>query len=144
MGCCGLAWEGNTVLEDWCTSNCLGIQGWIVCRRVNIFIRQDEFLTGYIGKLNACDSTSMLKLLHDYFEGLGKILEGGLGKAFGFVLKVSLHLVLLAKHDNVLLCKRVKVDFARHTLEVLHREYPQFEAFLCKVGDGMATHSPAS
>jgi hypothetical protein len=29
----------------------------------------------------------MLKLLHDYFEGLGKVLEGGLGKAFGFVLE---------------------------------------------------------
>jgi hypothetical protein len=25
------AWEGNMVLKDWCTSNCLGIQGWIVC-----------------------------------------------------------------------------------------------------------------
>jgi hypothetical protein len=85
----------------------------------------------------------MLKLLHLYFKGLGKVLEGGLDKAFGFVLEGLLHLALLDKRDDVLLGKRVKVDFARHALQVLHSKYCQFEAFLCKVGDGMATHIPA-
>jgi hypothetical protein len=52
----------------------------------------------------------MLKLLHDCFEGLGEILESGLGKAFGFVLEGQLHLVLLAKCNDVLLGQRVKVN----------------------------------
>ncbi len=47
---------------------------------------------------------SMLKLLHDHFEGLGKILESGLGKAFGFVLEGQLYLVLLAERDDVCVC----------------------------------------
>jgi hypothetical protein len=52
----------------------------------------------------------MLKLLHDCFEGLGKILESGLGKAFGFVLEGQLHLALLAKCNDVFLGQRVKVN----------------------------------
>jgi hypothetical protein len=88
-GCRRLAWKGNMVLEDWCTSNCLGLQGQIVCRRVVIFIQWNDVVTGYLGKRNACNSTSMLKLLDHYCKGLGKVLEGGLGKAFGFVLKDS-------------------------------------------------------
>ncbi len=68
----------------------------------------------------------MLKLLHDRFEGLGEIFESGLGKAFGFVLEGQLHLVLLAKRDDVLLGQRVKVNFTRHALEVLHCKYCQF------------------
>ncbi len=69
---------------------------------------------------------SMLKLFHDRFEGLGKILESGLGKAFGFVREGQLHLALLAERDDILLGQRVKVDFAKHSLEVLHCEYCQF------------------
>jgi hypothetical protein len=87
--CCRLAWEGNIVFKDWCTSNCLGIQGQIVCRRVVIFIQWKEFLMGCIGKRNACNSSSMLKPLHHYFKGLGKILEGGLGQALVLFLKDS-------------------------------------------------------
>ncbi len=67
----------------------------------------------------------MLKLLHDCFEGLGKILESGLGKAFGFALEGQLHLALLAKGNDVLLGQRVKVNLARHVLEVLHCKYCQ-------------------
>jgi hypothetical protein len=52
-GFCRLAWKGDMVFEDRCTSNRLGIQEWIICQRVVIFIQRDEFLTGYIGKLNA-------------------------------------------------------------------------------------------
>jgi hypothetical protein len=58
-----------------------------VCRRVVIFIQRNEFLTGYLGQRNACNSTSVFKLLDHYFKGLDKVLEGGVGKAFGFVLK---------------------------------------------------------
>ncbi len=67
----------------------------------------------------------MLKLLHDCFEGLGKILESGMGKAFGFVHEGQLHLALLAKRNDVLLGQRVKVNFVRHMLEVLHCKYCQ-------------------
>jgi hypothetical protein len=81
---------------------------------------------GYIGKWNACDSTSMLKLLHYYFKSLGKVLESGLSKAFGFFLKRELHLVLLAKRDDVLLGQQCRVNFARHTFVVLHSKYCQF------------------
>ncbi len=42
---------------------------------------------GYIGKRNTCNSMSMFKLLDHYFKDLGKVLDGGLGIAFGFVLK---------------------------------------------------------
>jgi hypothetical protein len=42
---------------------------------------------GYIGEQNVCDSMSMFKLLNYNFKGLGKVLEGGMGKAFSFVLK---------------------------------------------------------
>jgi hypothetical protein len=86
-GFCRLAWKGNKVLKDWCTNNRLDIQGQIICRRVVIFMQLDKFLTRYIGKLNASDSMNMLKLLHDCFKSLGKILESGLGKAFSFVLE---------------------------------------------------------
>ncbi len=48
-----LAWKGNMVFKDWGTSNRLGIQGWIILWMVIIFIQWDEFLTGYIGELNA-------------------------------------------------------------------------------------------
>ncbi len=65
----------------------------------------------------------MLKLLHDRLKGLGEILESGLGKAFGFVLEGQLHLALLAKRNDVLLGQKVKVNFERHTLEVLHCKY---------------------
>jgi hypothetical protein len=68
----------------------------------------------------------MLKLLHDHFKGPGEILESGLGKAFGFALEGQLHLALLAKRDDVLLGQRVKVNFARHALEVHHCKYCQF------------------
>jgi hypothetical protein len=53
----------------------------------------------------------MLKLLHDRFEGLGKILESGLGKAFDFVFEGQLHLALLAKCNDVPLGQSVKVIF---------------------------------
>jgi hypothetical protein len=66
-----------------------------------------------------------------------------LREAFGFVLEDQLHLALLAEHDDVLLGQRVKVNFARHALEVLHCEYCQFLTFLCKVRDGMAARTPA-
>jgi hypothetical protein len=49
-----------------------------------------------------------------------------LGKAFGFVLEGQLHLALLAKCDDVLLGQKVKVNFARHALKVLHCKYCQF------------------
>jgi hypothetical protein len=87
-GCHRLAWEGNMVFKDWCTSNRLGIQGWIVCQRVVIFIQQNEFFTGYIGKWNACNSTSMLKLLHHYFEVLVKSLKVAWAKPSVLFLKV--------------------------------------------------------
>jgi hypothetical protein len=45
-GCRRLAWEGNMVFKGWCMSNRLGIQGWIVCRSVIIFIQWNEFLWG--------------------------------------------------------------------------------------------------
>jgi hypothetical protein len=67
----------------------------------------------------------MFEQLHDCFQGLGKILESGLGKAFGFVLEGELHLALLAKCNDVLLGRRVKVNFVRHVLEVLHCKHRQ-------------------
>jgi hypothetical protein len=85
----------------------------------------------------------VLKLLDHNFKGLGKVLEGCLGIAVGFVLKGQLHLALLAKHDDVLLVQRFEVNLARNELVVLHSKYHKFETFLCKVRDGMATLSPA-
>jgi hypothetical protein len=143
-GCCRLAWKGNIIFKDWCTSNCLGIQRGIVLQRVIIFVPQNDILTGYIGKQNACDSRAVLKLLDHNFKGLSKVLEGGLGIAIGFVLKGQFHLVLLAKCDDVFLGQRFKVNLARHMLVVLHSKYCQYETFLCKVRDGMATLIPTS
>jgi hypothetical protein len=111
-GCRRLAWKGNIILKDWCTSNCHGIQRGIVLRRDTIFVPQNDILTGYIGKGNTCDSRAMLKLLNHNFKGLSKVLEGGLGKAVGLVLKGQLHLALLAKRDDVLLGQCFKVNFA--------------------------------
>ncbi len=44
---------------------------------------------GYIGKQGACDSTSMLKLLDHYFEGLGKVLKVAWAKPSVLFLKDS-------------------------------------------------------
>ncbi len=75
----------------------------------------------------------MLKLLHDHFEGLGKILESGLGKAFGFVLEGQLYLALLDKRDDVLLGHRVKVNFVRHMLEVFIANIANFRRSCAKL-----------
>jgi hypothetical protein len=121
----------------------LGIQRGIVLQGVIIFVPQNEFLARYIGERDPCDSTAVLKLLSHNFKGLGKVLEGGLGIAIGLVLEGQFHLMLLAKCNNVLLGHHFKVNAAKHAHLVLHSKYCQFEMFLCKVGDGMATCSPA-
>jgi hypothetical protein len=68
----------------------------------------------------------MLKLLDHYLKGPGKVLEGGLGKAFGFVLNGWIHLALLAKRNDALLGQQLKINFARHVHVMLHSKYCQF------------------
>jgi hypothetical protein len=66
-GCRRLAWKGNTILEDWCTSNCLGVQRGIVLQRVIIFVPRNDILTGYIDS-RICKSLMKRQLIELGYE----------------------------------------------------------------------------